>query len=96
MKDTEVLQELQLLGSFQEIWQPDLSENLATDHSNQPNEEQALTSYANILPIILFYYAHDSAYYSSIPAYYSNLISCYAHKESTIKAIMNIFNRTEP
>ena len=48
------------------------------------------------LPIVLFYYAHGSVYYSSIPAYYSNLLSHYAHKESMIKAIMNIFNRTEP
>ena len=47
------------------------------------------------LPIILFYYACDSAYYSSIPAY-SNLISHYAYEESMIKSNMNIFNRTEP
>ena len=26
------------------------------------------------LPIILFFYAHGSAYYSSMPAYYSNLL----------------------
>ena len=44
------------------------------------------------LIIILFFYAHDSAYYYSIPAYYSNLISQYAHEESIIKfnTIMNI------
>ena len=27
-----------------------------------------------ILPIILFFYAHGSAYYSSMSAYYSNLL----------------------
>ena len=27
-----------------------------------------------ILPIILFFYAHGSAYYSGILAYYSNLL----------------------
>ena len=50
----------------------------------------------NLLPIILFYYAHDSTYYSSLPVYYSNLLLNYAHEESMIKAIMNIFNHTEP
>ena len=44
-----------------------------------------------ILPIILFFYAHGSAYYSSTPVYYSNFLSQYDHEESTIKTIMNIF-----
>ena len=37
------------------------------------------------IDIILFFYAHGSAYYSNMPAYYSNLLSQYADKESMEK-----------
>ena len=45
----------------------------------------------NFMPIILFFYAHGSAYYSSISAYYSNLLFHYAYKEFMKKSNYKYF-----
>ena len=42
------------------------------------------------LPIILFCYAHGSAYYSTTAAYYANLVSHYVREELMI--IMHVLN----